>query len=215
VVALLAGTLGVGKYLHVIKHLKALIHAAGHTSQLFVVGKINEPKIGNFSEIDMFVVVACSFTSLIETRYMFHDIVTPFELDLALNPNREWDGSYTLDFKQILENESRHIAFTDDAKTTKENEYGDYDDAPVYNSVTQKLIAKKTKRGDDSSGPLSTSTSLVAQQAGGLTIVSGEDSVQARFAQRTFQGLDYLMEEKSTKIEQGLSGIAKQYEGEH
>ena len=73
IVGIVVGTLGVGKhpscclvanlsalpaanYLDVISHMKRLISAAGKKWYMVLVGKLNEPKLSNFSEIDIFVV---------------------------------------------------------------------------------------------------------------------------------------------------------------
>lgn len=43
-------------YLDVIAHIKRQVVAAGKKWYMFLVGKLNEPKLSNFSEIDIFVV---------------------------------------------------------------------------------------------------------------------------------------------------------------
>jgi diphthamide biosynthesis enzyme Dph1/Dph2-like protein len=67
VVGILAGTLGVANYLEVIERLQKLVAKAGKTSYSFVVGKINQAKLANFMEIDVFVLVACPENSLVKT----------------------------------------------------------------------------------------------------------------------------------------------------
>ena len=41
------------------------------------------PKIANFLEIDIFVLVACPENSLLESQEFFKPVVTPYEMELA------------------------------------------------------------------------------------------------------------------------------------
>eukprot|EP01119_Soliformovum_irregulare_P017807 TRINITY_DN534_c0_g1_i1.p1 TRINITY_DN534_c0_g1~~TRINITY_DN534_c0_g1_i1.p1 ORF type:complete len:512 (-),score=166.66 TRINITY_DN534_c0_g1_i1:9-1544(-) len=102
VIGILAGTLGVARYLEVIQHLKDIIKKAGKKSYTFVVGKLNVPKLANFGEIDLFVLVACPENSMIDSGEFYRPIVTPFELEIALVRGKEWTGEYRTDFSQIL-----------------------------------------------------------------------------------------------------------------
>ena len=47
------------------------------------VGKLNVPKMANFLEIDIYVLVACPENSLIDSHEFFKPVVTPFEMELA------------------------------------------------------------------------------------------------------------------------------------
>lgn len=67
-----------------IEYLKKIIRNAGRKFYTFVVGKLNVPKLANFQEIDIFVIVACPENSLVDSKEFFKPIVTPFELEMAL-----------------------------------------------------------------------------------------------------------------------------------
>ncbi|KAF1794640.1 Diphthamide synthesis DPH1/DPH2 [Phytophthora cactorum] len=85
---ILMGTLGVNKYLDVVYGLQKLIKQSGRKSYLFVVGKVNVPKLANYAEIDAFVLVACQQNTLMDSKEYYKPIVTPYELQLALSPRR-------------------------------------------------------------------------------------------------------------------------------
>ncbi|KNC49219.1 uncharacterized protein AMSG_11863 [Thecamonas trahens ATCC 50062] len=102
VIGLLVGTLAVGPYLEMLDELRALIEAAGRSYYTFCVGKVNVPKLANFTEVDVFVVVSCPLTALIDSREYIKPLVTPFEAFLALTPGAEWTGEYSTDFEQTL-----------------------------------------------------------------------------------------------------------------
>lgn len=47
------------------------------------VGKLNVPKMANFLEIDLFVLVACPENSLVDSQEFYKPVVTPFEMEIA------------------------------------------------------------------------------------------------------------------------------------
>ena len=51
------------------------------------------------SEIDVFVLVACPENSLLDSKEYLKPIITPFELDVALNSDRMWTGHYYANFR--------------------------------------------------------------------------------------------------------------------
>lgn len=66
--------------------MKQIITKAGKKYYTIVVGKLNVPKLANFSEIDIFVLIAGPENSLVESRDYLKPIITPFELEIALVP---------------------------------------------------------------------------------------------------------------------------------
>jgi diphthamide biosynthesis protein 2 len=69
----------------------------------FVVGKLNPAKLANFPEIDCYVIIACPENSLqIDVKEFYRPVITPFELEVALNIARTWTGNYITDFRQLL-----------------------------------------------------------------------------------------------------------------
>lgn len=102
VVGILVGTLGVANYLSIIEQLKESIRKAGKKSYMFAMGKINVPKLANFLEIDVYVLVACPENSLLDSSEFYRPVVTPFEMEVACNKHREWSGEYITDFQDLL-----------------------------------------------------------------------------------------------------------------
>ncbi|XP_067157192.1 2-(3-amino-3-carboxypropyl)histidine synthase subunit 2 isoform X2 [Apteryx mantelli] len=102
VVGILVGTLGVAGYLAVLQHLRELLRRAGKRSYTLAVGKPNPAKLANFLEVDVFVLVACAQNSLLDSSDFYRPVVTPYELELACNPAREWTGNYLTDFRDLL-----------------------------------------------------------------------------------------------------------------
>lgn len=105
VVGILVGTLGVADYLTIIQQLKEAIHRAGKKSYMFVVGKLNVAKLANFPEIDIFVLIACPENTMLDSSEFYKPVVTPFEMEVACNRNREWSEEYVTDFRHLLPGE--------------------------------------------------------------------------------------------------------------
>ncbi|KAJ1963432.1 hypothetical protein GGI12_002063, partial [Dipsacomyces acuminosporus] len=103
VIGIVVGTLAATRYLHVVESLKKMIRSAQKKFYVFVVGKLNVPKLANFAEIDVFVLVACPENSLVDSKEFYRPIVTPYELELALSRTKEWTGDYVTDFHEFLE----------------------------------------------------------------------------------------------------------------
>ncbi len=101
-IGILVATLGVANYLDIIERIKKMITAAGKKYYTFIVGKLNPAKLANFPEIDIYTLIACPENSLLDSRDFYRPIITPFELEVALNSARQWTGDYTTDFRQLL-----------------------------------------------------------------------------------------------------------------
>ena len=101
-VGILIGTLGVANHLDIARQLESTMRCAGKAVYRFVVGKPDTAKLANFSDIDIFVLIACPENSLIDSKEFFRPIVTPFEMELACNPQRQWTGTCELDYRQLL-----------------------------------------------------------------------------------------------------------------
>jgi len=92
-VGLLAGTLGVARHAEVVDALRRLCRAAGKACYTFLVGKPSAAKLGNFPEADVFVLVACPESSLLDDEAaaaLARPVATPHEAFIAL---AEWSAA--------------------------------------------------------------------------------------------------------------------------
>jgi diphthamide biosynthesis protein 2 len=71
--------------MEIIEYLKQIIQNAGKNYYLLSVGKLSVAKLANFLEIDIFVTVACPENTLVDSSEYYKPIVTPFELQIALD----------------------------------------------------------------------------------------------------------------------------------
>lgn len=133
IIGILVGTLAVSRYQDMILGLTSLISRVGKKAYVFVVGKINVPKLANYAEIDAFVLVACPEHSLLDSREFYKPIVTPIELFQALTQqekDREEEPMmrYHLGFKEVL---AQIRAYLDDHPIELEHNTGSTSQAMI------------------------------------------------------------------------------------
>lgn len=54
-------------------------------------------------QIDVFVLVTCPEACLENEKEYMQPVVTLLEMELALNPNRQWNDKLSVDFRDLLE----------------------------------------------------------------------------------------------------------------
>lgn len=214
VFGILVGTLGVASYLPLITHLRTILQKAHKKSYTISVGKLNPAKLANFMEIECFVLVACPENSVIEAKEFYRPIVTPYELEVALQSEANWTGKYVLDFKEILSMSATEGSAEPD---TTEEEPQD-NDQPMFSLVTGKYRHAKqygvSSRIQDGSATPSSAV-IVRNQDNALAVMP--DSAAGQFLQnRSFRGLETRIgQDAPSVLEQGRSGIARGYKDDH
>jgi diphthamide biosynthesis protein 2 len=237
-------------YLPVIKHLRSLLTSKDKKSYTISVGKLNPAKLANFLEIQCFVLVACPENTLIEAKVRlfsaFHlrkkaklpsgsqdflrPIVTPYELEIALQPEPTWSGTYILNFDQLLTlkpDESNDTTPTNHPNTTSSDQDQDQPtspdpDQPIFSLITGTY--RHPKRYTDPKATTTTTTTTVGSPQSNSALVLRnqsntiaritDDSAALQFLQeRTYRGLEPRVDEDGPSIlEQGRSGIARGYQ---
>lgn len=235
---ILINTLSVKNYLGIVDHVKEKIAAAGKKSYMFVVGKLNAAKVANFSEIGGWVVIGCWESSLVDSKDFWKPVITPFELELALQVDSErvWTGSWQSNFQDLLDQPTGEL---DEEQTTtngatvddQEDDMSEPESAPpefdlrtgryVSHSRPMRDPAARASAIDGSSGP-SAARALARRAKGDLAMIGGAVSPGAEFlrSQRTWKGLgsdfDIRYDEDedpsdSTLVKEGRKGIARGY----
>lgn len=74
-----------------------------------MINNITEAKLGNFPDVQVFISISCHNHSLYSEKDFYRIIITPYELELALDQDKSWENTIVLDhsfgFKDILEKE--------------------------------------------------------------------------------------------------------------
>ncbi|KAJ6007843.1 hypothetical protein N7540_011819 [Penicillium herquei] len=234
---ILINTLSVKNYLGIVDHVKEKIAAAGKKSYMFVVGKLNAAKVANFSEIGGWVVIGCWESSLVDSRDFWKPVITPFELELALQGDSErvWTGSWQSNFQALLDQPTGEL--DEDATSNgatmddQEDDMSEPESAPpefdlrtgryVSHSRPMRDPAPRASAVDGSSGP-SAARALARRTKGDLAMIGGAVSPGAEYlrSQRTWTGLgsdfDIRYDEEedqsdSTLVKEGRKGIARGY----
>jgi len=202
----------------IVTRLEGLIHAAGKKSYTFVMGRLNEAKLCNFPEIDLFCFVSNEDTSLIAPKTFHVPVITPWELELGLEV-REWTSVYMSNPNQILDGTSLQEAvghLTEMAKGEEEEEesvdasshLSDENEGQGQGEASSSALVRVAVEG----------TSLGGGAGGGArgqggALIAFESPAGEFLKARDFQGLSpQAPAGLSTAVQQGLSGIASSYE---
>eukprot|EP01090_Pellita_catalonica_P005722 TRINITY_DN15960_c0_g1_i1.p1 TRINITY_DN15960_c0_g1~~TRINITY_DN15960_c0_g1_i1.p1 ORF type:complete len:485 (-),score=89.53 TRINITY_DN15960_c0_g1_i1:715-2169(-) len=215
VFGIVAGTLGIQKYLKTIEFLKALITSAGKKFYFFVVGKVTPVKLAGFEPIDIYVMAACHENSLLDSKEFYKPVVTPFEVAMALG-DLEWKGEIDFDFASVLglsQELAQHNISGGDARYSLV-------DGSVHE--TTGLNMKKEKQNEEEPEEAAERREMDAL---GIVKVDQEKKALAQMfewspalrllKERTWQGLDMkLGETEVQKVEKGREGLPIGYSHE-
>ncbi|KAG6372073.1 putative diphthamide synthesis protein-domain-containing protein [Boletus reticuloceps] len=192
VFGILVGTLGVASYLPLVSHLRKILVKAQKKSYTISVGKLNPAKLGNFMEIECFVLAACPENSVIESKEFYRPIITPYELEVALQAEGTWSGRYVLDFGRLLaEYGSRNDTL---------NEQEDRDpDQPTFSLITGKYRhARRFGAPGLSDGDTSSPDTLVLRnQDGTMTVLPGSAAGAWRTMQACFVLISHALSDSA------------------
>ncbi|KZP23593.1 diphthamide biosynthesis protein [Athelia psychrophila] len=205
--------------LPLIRHIRARIRACRKKSYTVSVGKVNPAKLGNFAEVECWVLVACGENSLVDGKEFMRPVITPFELELALSPTPEWTGRYVLDLGTVLkEGQAKANNATEKEKDGDAGGGSESDDErPVFSPITGTYRQRKlfSPSGPSASHVDPGSTDVILRNQDNAVSTIG--SAAADFlAGRTYQGLERRAGmDPPSLLEQGRSGIARGYKDDH
>lgn len=177
---------------------------------MFVVGKVNVPKLANFAEIDAFVLVACQQNTLMDCKDYYKPIVTPYEVQLALSPSEEWTGQYKTDFRELIPMLDQQTESADDEDREKpffSLVSGTYKTSS-YATIAER---KATTYALAASGKADATSAL--QTKNDCAELTTYHNVAANFlATREYQGLEpRIGETPAHAAVEGSTGIARGY----
>ncbi|MCO5557310.1 hypothetical protein L7F22_010871 [Adiantum nelumboides] len=192
IVGIVVGTLGVAGYREMVKSLKRLVKESGKKPYVLAMGRPNPAKLANFPECDIFVIVACAQTALLDNKAYMVPVITPFEAMIAWKRGSRWTGEYTLDFsllRDFYESEAKAERFVE----------AQSDEEALFSFIKGSYVEEKVKMLSDYESDSSKSISLARDAERALQIQNGNNlELSARpepqsgveyFALRSFQGL--------------------------
>lgn len=221
VFGIVAGTLGVARYQAAIARVKALVENAGRKAYVFAVGKLNVAKLANFSEVEVFVHVACPRSALVEDANEYHaPLATPMDVELALGQGEGWTGQYSTDFAAILpaaDAEGGSGAQAGAGAGEAEAEGGDEDDFTVeFSAVTGRMMQRpkhgRARKPAAGAGEGAAEGAMVALE-GERAIMAFESPAAAALQKREYQGLEARVGDTEVHAAKpGMRGTAAGYQ---
>ncbi|XP_069363496.1 2-(3-amino-3-carboxypropyl)histidine synthase subunit 2 [Maniola hyperantus] len=177
---------------HIISRMKQLCKVNGKKSYIISVGKPNVAKLANFPEIDIYVMIACPENDLYSNRDFYKPIVYPFELEVALNSNREPYYNYHItDYDQLLPGKKHYCEVSHIKDTT--------DVSLITGNIRETKIQSNEVGGKE----------LVEKQNWTL------ENIGSNLQNRSWTGLEQKLGETEVKqAEEGRKGIPLQYSNE-
>ncbi|PSN40491.1 2-(3-amino-3-carboxypropyl)histidine synthase subunit 2 [Blattella germanica] len=197
---ILVGTLGICNYLEAVSRIKQLAKRCGKKCYIVAIGKPNVEKLANFPEIEVFVLVACSENSLLDSKEYYQPIVTPYEVELACNENRTWSEKYVLEFQNLQSEGPDYQEISDIVKN-------DIADVSLVTGRVRMNVASEHSESEISS-------QAVAMRSDGTVSTLATGSLF--FTERSWQGLKpNLGQNEVVMATRGRSGIPSQYDTDH
>lgn len=175
----------------ILSRMKQLCRVNGKKSYIISVGKPNVAKLANFPEIDIYVMIACPENDLYNNRDFYKPIVYPFELEIALNSNREQYYNYHItDYDDLLPGKRYHCEIDHIKEPT--------DVSLITGNIRETKIKSKFQDGSE-----------LAETNWAL------ESIGQNLQNRSWKGLEQnLGETEVVKAEEGRQGIPLQYDNE-
>ncbi|CAD5123911.1 DgyrCDS12219 [Dimorphilus gyrociliatus] len=201
IIGILVGTLGVKGYNEALDHIRTLIKKRGKKCYTLAVGKLNPAKLANFPEVDVFVLVACPDTVLIDSKSFYKPVLTMYELELALNSNRDPSAGfeYVAEFSNLLPGGKEYV---EASETVEDDECADV-------SLITGGIRYLSSRTDDSD---ETSTNQAITTRAPLGVATYARDAGEFLENRSWRGLEQkLGETPVSEIKEGRRGIALGY----
>jgi len=210
-IGILVSTVSVAQYMDMLSLVKQWCTLLGKSYQVLYIGKLNVAKIANFADIDMFVMIGCGksmdFVTQVQNEY-FKPIITPFELKTSLD--------LYLKEQEEEENDGNN---SNTSHSTSSNRYL-YDFQQLLNSlhVEKQLVLAKVANNNNSNN--STQLAILqeshalqylhARQYRGLGHDDSNNNEDDNNNKNEQVSTSNNSEEYSV-IEQGLSGVAREY----
>ncbi|EJS42993.1 dph2p [Saccharomyces arboricola H-6] len=217
-IGILVNTLSLRNTRETINELVKLIRSREKKHYLFVVGKPNVAKLANFEDIDIWCILGCSQSGIIVDQFneFYKPIITPYEMNLALNEDVTWTGKWIVDFKDAIDEIEQTMGEDDTVPASASTDEPEFDVVTGrYTSTSRPLRALthlelEAANDDDSK-------QLTARYTASGAVIKGTVSTSATALQnRSWKGLgsdfdSVEVDETGADIEEGISGVARGY----
>ncbi|KAF3915809.1 hypothetical protein ABW21_db0203960 [Orbilia brochopaga] len=194
---ILINTLSSNNYLSTITTLQVLLAKHYKKSYLVTVGKLNPAKLANFAEVEVWIVVGCWESAVVdEKREMWRPVVTPWEVTAALDGGEGagvdgWRGDWEAFTNKVEEFEAARGEANEE-----EDEDEDESEPPVFDLRTGRYIS--------SAQPMrmpKTSITITSQENGSMAVTTTqkEKSLTAMINNQISPAAEYLQQKRGWK----------------
>jgi diphthamide biosynthesis protein 2 len=201
IIGIVIGSMGLTSDLtcSVVDRLKILIRTARKKYYCFVMGRLNEAKLCNFPEVDIYCLVSNEDIAVIKSKTFHVPVITPWELELGLGA-RDWASCYQNNSISVLDNNLEE-AINKVLESLPENPIDSDSDSDDNNIIFEGTNIDFGKFSE----------STVAKLAENRIMITDNRALEF-FKEREFQGLvSEIPENQSTSIQIGQYGIAATY----
>ena len=197
IVGIIIGSMGLNdKVTRALVHrLEKMIIHASKKYYTFVMGQLNEAKLGNFPEVDIYCLVSNDDNSLIKPKTFHVPVITPYELELGLGAH-SWSVTYFNTSSYVYEDMDINILMSKVSANRPECAYCEDIKADLKNGTT---MPGEVLNIDENETSL---TEFFRSAAAG------------RLALRKYQGMESERPTslcRSLEIKAGKFGIASEY----
>lgn len=180
-----------------------------------MVGKLNPAKLANFTEIDVFVMISCPQSTLVDDlkKEFFKPVITPFELKLALTSviaegKREESG---------IDDQENGGGVSSSPSSTPSSSMYEFDFQKVLKHLSTGASAPAIGSKEKAPPPSSSNSTLAKsrREADNKITLQYSSPYADAMALKAFKGLERSAgEAKPAPAAEGRRGVAWAYDGE-
>lgn len=172
-----------------IERIKKLLTLSNKKYYLISVGKPTVAKLANFPEMDVYVIITCAMNEIYESRDYYKPLVTPYDVEIALNSNAK-DVNFSYDYNSFIN-------------------ASNLDNLEVDLNEDVSLLTGNVRSNRTDDEKLEENSAIVKKE--GSVVEYGAGFLQ----NRTWRGLEQNLGQTEVKLaEEGRRGIAGGYNNE-
>jgi len=109
------------KYKDILERTKQILNAHKKKFYLFIINKLTEPKLGNFAEIDAYIIISCPYSTFYELKDFYKVLINPFELEFVVAESK-WTNFILSDAENIIKEQVPEAPENQEEETKNNNE---------------------------------------------------------------------------------------------
>ncbi|GJQ85950.1 hypothetical protein Trydic_g21798 [Trypoxylus dichotomus] len=176
-----------------IDRIKKLLTLNRKKYYIISVGKPTVAKLANFPEMDMYILICCPMSDIFDSRDFHKPLVTPYDIEVALNP-KSANINFSYDFNSDYLKEEL--------------------DSNIENKPDVSLISGNIRYKEDHEESKDNSNEIAVKSEGAVALCDGKTGA-GFFATRSFKGLEQKLGQTEVELAvEGRKGIPQQYDNE-